>query len=127
VALTALRLLVGLMWLWNVVWKVPPDSGENKKDGLYFWTRLGVDFRVFAPFRWLLEHLVLPNFTPGPGRRRAGRRGGGVHLRPVGPRRRMAGRHGDDGRRFRMCRDCRGWHCSIVDDTFGQFDRQRRG
>jgi hypothetical protein len=63
VALTALRLLVGLMWLWNVVWKVPPDSGENKKDGLYFWTRLGVDFRVFAPFRWLLEHLVLPNFT----------------------------------------------------------------
>jgi hypothetical protein len=63
VALTALRLLVGLMWLWNVVWKVPPDFGENKKDGPYFWTRLGGDFPVFAPFRWLLEHLVLPNFT----------------------------------------------------------------
>jgi hypothetical protein len=62
-ALSGLRLLVGLMWLWNVVWKVPPDFGENKKTGLYFWTHLGVEHKVFAPFSWLLEHVVLPNFT----------------------------------------------------------------
>jgi hypothetical protein len=61
--LTGLRLLVGLMWLWNVVWKVPPDFGENKKAGLYFWTHLGVEHKVFAPFSWLIEHVVLPNFT----------------------------------------------------------------
>jgi hypothetical protein len=63
VALTGLRLLVGLLWLWNVFWKVPPDFGEDKRTGLYFWTRLGVDFPVFPPHSWLLEHLVLPNFT----------------------------------------------------------------
>jgi hypothetical protein len=63
-ALTVLRLLVGLMWLHNLLWKVPPDFGEKSRGGLYFWTRLGVDFPVFAPFSWLLEHVVLPNFTP---------------------------------------------------------------
>jgi hypothetical protein len=63
-ALTVLRLLVGLMWLHNLLWKVPPDFGEKTRGGLYFWTRLGVDFPVFAPFSWLLEHVVLPNFTP---------------------------------------------------------------
>jgi hypothetical protein len=63
-ALTVLRLLVGLMWLHNLLWKVPPDFGEKTRGGLYFWTRLGVEFPVFAPFSWLLEHVVLPNFTP---------------------------------------------------------------
>jgi hypothetical protein len=63
-SLTVLRLLVGLMWLHNLLWKVPPDFGEKSQGGLYFWTRLGVEFPVFAPFSWLLEHVVLPNFTP---------------------------------------------------------------
>jgi hypothetical protein len=62
-ALTVLRLLVGLMWLHNLLWKVPPDFGERSRGGLYFWTHLGVEFPVFAPFGWLLEHVVLPNFT----------------------------------------------------------------
>ena len=62
-ALTLLRLVVGLLWLHNLLWKLPPDFGEKTRGGLYFWTRLGVEFPVFAPFSWLLEHVVLPNFT----------------------------------------------------------------
>jgi hypothetical protein len=61
--ITGLRLLVGFLWLWNVSWKVPPDFGEDKRTGLYFWTHLGLDFPVFPPHTWLLEHVVLPNFT----------------------------------------------------------------
>ena len=61
--ITGLRLLVGLLWLWNVSWKMPPDFGEDKRTGLYFWTHLGLDFPVFPPHTWLLEHVVLPNFT----------------------------------------------------------------
>jgi hypothetical protein len=45
------------------LWKVPPDFGEDKRTGLYFWTHLGLDFPVFPPHTWLLEHVVLPNFT----------------------------------------------------------------
>jgi hypothetical protein len=63
VALACLRLLAGLLWLENVVWKVPPDFGERRRDGLYFWTHRAVEFPVFKPFSWLVEHVVLPNFT----------------------------------------------------------------
>jgi hypothetical protein len=63
IALAGLRLLAGLMWLENVVWKVPPDFGERRRDGLYFWTHRAVEFPVFKPFSWVVEHVVLPNFT----------------------------------------------------------------
>jgi hypothetical protein len=63
IALTGLRLLAGLMWLENVVWKVPPDFGERTRGGLYFWTTRAVEFPVWKPYSWLVEHLVLPNFT----------------------------------------------------------------
>jgi hypothetical protein len=63
IALAGLRLLVGLMWLRNLVWKVPPDFGERHHDGLYFWTHRAVEFPVSKPFSWMVEHVVLPNFT----------------------------------------------------------------
>jgi hypothetical protein len=63
IALTGLRLLAGLLWLENVVWKVPPDFGEKTGAGLYFWTGLAVKYPVFEPFTWLVEKAVLPNFT----------------------------------------------------------------
>jgi hypothetical protein len=63
IALTGLRLLAGLMWLENVVWKVPPDFGQRTRGGLYFWTTRAVEFPVWKPYSWLVEHLVLPNFT----------------------------------------------------------------
>ncbi len=64
VALAVLRILAGLLWLSQVWWKVPPDFGENRRTGLWFWTHLAVDHPVFPPYSWLVEHLVLPNFAP---------------------------------------------------------------
>jgi hypothetical protein len=63
IALAGLRILAGLIWLANVVWKLPPDFGEKTRGGLYFWTHLAVDHPVLPPYSWLIEHLVLPNFT----------------------------------------------------------------
>jgi uncharacterized membrane protein YphA (DoxX/SURF4 family) len=63
VALTILRMLAGLLWLAQVWWKVPPDFGENRHTGLWYWTNLAVDHPVLPPYSWLVEHLVLPNFT----------------------------------------------------------------
>jgi hypothetical protein len=63
IALTCLRILVGLIWLRNVLWKVPPDFGEHRRTGLYFWSNLAIEHPVFPPYSWLVEHLVLPNFT----------------------------------------------------------------
>ena len=47
IALAVLRILAGLMWLANVIWKWPPDFGENGRTGLYFWTHQAVDHPVF--------------------------------------------------------------------------------
>ncbi|SOJ53266.1 hypothetical protein MSIMFB_00767 [Mycobacterium simulans] len=63
VALAGLRLLAGLIWLYNVVWKLPPDFGERSRGGLYHFTHLAIEHPVFKPFSWSVEHLVLPNFT----------------------------------------------------------------
>ncbi|MGH3557106.1 MAG: Rv1678 family membrane protein [Mycobacterium sp.] len=63
IALAGLRILAGLMWLYNVVWKTPPDFGENGRGGLCRFTHFAVDHPVFPPYSWLVEHVVLPNFT----------------------------------------------------------------
>jgi uncharacterized membrane protein YphA (DoxX/SURF4 family) len=63
IGLAVLRIIAGLLWLAHVWWKVPPDFGESRRTGLWFWTHLAVDHPVFPPYSWLVEHVVLPNFT----------------------------------------------------------------
>lgn len=63
VAVAALRTLAGLLWLYNVSWKRPPDFGESSGNGLYGYTMDAVDHPVLPPFSWVVEHLVLPHFT----------------------------------------------------------------
>ncbi len=46
----------------NAGWKRPPDFGEEAGGGLYGFTTDAVKYEVFAPFAWLVEELVLPNF-----------------------------------------------------------------
>lgn len=58
-----LRILVGLLWLYNVSWKQPPDFGREDGNGLFAFTKDAVDHPVFAPYSWVVEHVVLPNFT----------------------------------------------------------------
>lgn len=62
-ALAGLRVLVGLMWLYNVAWKQPPDFGQDSGSGVYGYSQDAVEYPVFPPFSWVVEQLVLPNFT----------------------------------------------------------------
>ncbi len=64
VAMTLVRLLVGVMWLFNVAWKVPPTFGQSDKSGLFAFTSFAVSDPVFPPYSWVVQHLVLPNFVP---------------------------------------------------------------
>ncbi|MHA7223889.1 DoxX family protein [Arthrobacter sp. RHLT1-20] len=57
-----LRAGVGLLWIQNAAWKVPPDFGERENTGLYLFTRFAVDYPVFPPYSALVENVVLPNF-----------------------------------------------------------------
>jgi thiosulfate dehydrogenase [quinone] large subunit len=57
------RIGVGLLWLQNVGWKIPPDFGRgDPPEGLYLSTTYAVSHQVFGPYAWLVDRLVLPNF-----------------------------------------------------------------
>jgi hypothetical protein len=58
----AVRILAGLMWLANLHWKVPTDFGEKNGGGLFKYVAAGAENAPFAPFRWALDELVLPNY-----------------------------------------------------------------
>lgn len=58
-----LRVVLGLMWLYNVVWKVPPDFGEESGSGLHRFTSYAVEHPVLPPYSWVVEHLVLPHLA----------------------------------------------------------------
>ena len=64
IAAVGLRLLAGLLWLYNVSWKRAPDFGQDDDKGLYHFTALAVSDPVFGPYSWVVENLVLPNFIP---------------------------------------------------------------
>ena len=63
VGLAFLRVTVGLMWLYNVAWKVPADFGRDSGNGLYYFTGLAVEPPVLPPYSWLVESLILPNIS----------------------------------------------------------------
>ena len=56
------RILVGTMWLVNVAWKTPSNFGARDGSGLNGYVRHAVDNEVFAPWAWLVKHVVLQNF-----------------------------------------------------------------
>lgn len=54
-----IRIAVGLLWLTNAAWKVPPSFETLRR-----FTAQAVRYPVFGPYSWLVENVVLPNFTP---------------------------------------------------------------
>lgn len=56
------RILTGLLWLANLHWKVPPAFGEESNSGLFKYSDSVTRNSPFAPFTWVTEELILPNF-----------------------------------------------------------------
>ena len=51
VGAAAVRILLGLMWLYNVSWKRAPDFGQSADNGLYHFTSYAVSHPVFPRTR----------------------------------------------------------------------------
>ncbi|HXH79279.1 Rv1678 family membrane protein [Nocardioides sp.] len=62
VAFAVLRILLGLMWLYNVAWKRAPNFGQDAGNGLFKFTSYAVEYPVLAPYAWITDHLILPVF-----------------------------------------------------------------
>ncbi len=61
-ALAILRIAYGILWLQQAMWKVPPDFGLARGDGLYYWTKQMAQYSSLAPHRFFVESVVLPHF-----------------------------------------------------------------
>lgn len=60
ISVAILRIAVGLLWIQNAGWKVPPDFGQTDDKGLYFWASQAVEYPVLPPYSWFVETVVLP-------------------------------------------------------------------
>lgn len=58
----AVRIFAGLLWLANLHWKVPPRFGEDTGGGLFKYSESVTRNSPFAPFTWVTEEIILPNF-----------------------------------------------------------------
>ena len=57
-AIWLLRLIVGVLWWQQSLWKIPPDY-----DGLIYWMKQMVDHAAIPLQSDLVAHVVLPNIT----------------------------------------------------------------
>ena len=62
IVIGSVRIMVALMWLANIHWKVPPNFGEDTGGGLYKYSLSVTRNSPFAPFTWVTEEIILPNF-----------------------------------------------------------------
>jgi uncharacterized membrane protein YphA (DoxX/SURF4 family) len=60
-SILTLRVVMAFLWIQNTRWKVPPDFGADRKEGLYRYLQDAVDHPVFPPYSWLAEHLLIPH------------------------------------------------------------------
>lgn len=60
--LALLRIVLGVTFLHESAWKIPPDFGEATRTGLWEWTNFAVERPVFAPYTAFVEQVVQPAF-----------------------------------------------------------------
>jgi len=57
------RVLMGLLWLFSLRWKLPPDFESSGETSLAQWLDLEVEHAAFGFYGSLIENVVIPNFT----------------------------------------------------------------
>lgn len=57
------RVFLGLLWLYTLRWKLPPDFAGGSERGLREWLEVEVEHAAFGFYGNLIESVVLPNFT----------------------------------------------------------------
>ncbi|MDX6549651.1 MAG: thiosulfate dehydrogenase (quinone) large subunit [Gaiellales bacterium] len=58
-----LRVFMGVLWLVNLSWKLPPDFGRNEPRGLLYSFRQAEQYAVGEPLRRFVSDVVIPHFS----------------------------------------------------------------
>jgi uncharacterized membrane protein YphA (DoxX/SURF4 family) len=59
----ASRILIGILWLYSLRWKLPPDFVPATGRGLMDWLELEVQHPAFVFYGEFVATIVIPNFT----------------------------------------------------------------
>lgn len=57
------RMSMGVLWLFSLRWKLPPDFDGGSQRSLQDWLQLEVDHAAFGLYGRLIDSVVLPNLT----------------------------------------------------------------
>ena len=57
------RIAIGVLWLFSLRWKLPPDFTPAAGRGLMDWLQLEVQYPAFVFYADLVSGVVIPNFT----------------------------------------------------------------
>lgn len=57
------RILIGVLWLFSLRWKLPPDFAPAEGKGLLDWLQLEAQYPAFAFYGDFVANVVIPNFT----------------------------------------------------------------
>jgi uncharacterized membrane protein YphA (DoxX/SURF4 family) len=57
------RMAMGVLWLFSLRWKLPPDFIPDSGRGLMDWLQLEVEHAAFGFYGQIVESVILPNFT----------------------------------------------------------------
>ncbi len=57
------RIVIGVLWLFSLRWKLPPDFDGGSERSLRQWLQLEVEHPTFAPYGRFVETVIQPNFT----------------------------------------------------------------
>jgi uncharacterized membrane protein YphA (DoxX/SURF4 family) len=57
------RMAIGVLWLFSLRWKLPPDFAPDAGKGLLDWMQLMVQHPSFGFYAGFVENIVIPNFT----------------------------------------------------------------
>ncbi len=57
------RMLIGVLWLFSLRWKLPPDFAPAAGKGLMDWLQLEVQYPSFGFYADFVAKVVIPNFT----------------------------------------------------------------
>jgi uncharacterized membrane protein YphA (DoxX/SURF4 family) len=61
--IAASRVLIGILWLFSLRWKLPPDFAPATGRGLMDWLQLEAQHPAFAFYGELVSSVIIPNFT----------------------------------------------------------------
>ena len=57
------RIMIGVLWLFSLRWKLPPDFTPATGRGLLDWLQLEVQYPAFSFYADFVAGVVIPNFT----------------------------------------------------------------